>query len=106
MIYLLDANVLIDANRDYYPLDRVPEFWGWLELRASEGSLMVPQAIYEEVSEGADSLGGWMHKESVKATLLLVEEEAMNLVADVVERGYASDLRDDELAAVGRDQFL
>ena len=24
MLYLLDANVLIDANRDYYPLDRVP----------------------------------------------------------------------------------
>lgn len=30
MLYLLDANVLIDANRDYYPISRVPEFWDWL----------------------------------------------------------------------------
>ncbi|MCY4508918.1 MAG: DUF4411 family protein [Acidobacteria bacterium] len=30
MLYLLDANVLIDAHRDYYPLGRVPEFWDWL----------------------------------------------------------------------------
>ncbi len=30
MLYLLDANVLIDADRDYYPIDRVPEFWDWI----------------------------------------------------------------------------
>ena len=30
MLYLLDSNVLIDANRDYYPIERVPEFWDWL----------------------------------------------------------------------------
>ena len=30
VLYLLDANVLIDANRDYYPVARVPEFWDWL----------------------------------------------------------------------------
>ena len=35
MLYLLDANVLIDANRDYYPLERVPEFWDWLLDRAA-----------------------------------------------------------------------
>lgn len=30
MLHILDANILIDANRDYYPMDRVPEFWEWL----------------------------------------------------------------------------
>jgi len=30
VLYLLDACVLIDANRDYYPIARVPEFWEWL----------------------------------------------------------------------------
>jgi hypothetical protein len=28
MLYLLDANALIDAHRDYYRIGRVPEFWG------------------------------------------------------------------------------
>ena len=27
MLYLLDANVLISAHRDYYPVKRVPEYW-------------------------------------------------------------------------------
>lgn len=29
-LYLLDANILIDANRDYYPVEAVPEYWAWL----------------------------------------------------------------------------
>ena len=33
VLYLLDANVLIDANRDYYPIHRVPEFWDWLHAK-------------------------------------------------------------------------
>ena len=27
LLYLLDANVLIHANKDYYPLDRMKGFW-------------------------------------------------------------------------------
>lgn len=30
MLYLLDANVLIRAHSDYYPIDRIPQFWEWL----------------------------------------------------------------------------
>ena len=32
LLYLLDANVLITANRDYYSVKRVPEFWAWLPV--------------------------------------------------------------------------
>ena len=38
MLYLLDANVLITANLSYYPLDQVPEFWGWIQHQAQSGS--------------------------------------------------------------------
>ena len=30
LLYLLDANVLIRAHQDYYPLDRVRGFWTWI----------------------------------------------------------------------------
>ncbi|MBT3884724.1 MAG: DUF4411 family protein, partial [Rhodospirillaceae bacterium] len=33
-MHLLDANVFISAQRDYYPLDRVPEYWEWLAHHA------------------------------------------------------------------------
>ena len=39
LLYLLDANVLIDADRDYYPIDRVPEFWNWLAVMAELGQI-------------------------------------------------------------------
>lgn len=47
MFYLLDANVLIDANRDYYPLGRVPEFWDWLRHQGHLGNAAVPFEIFE-----------------------------------------------------------
>ena len=49
MLYLLDANVFIDANRDYYPITRVPEFWAWLIYVAEQQLVKVPLEIYEEV---------------------------------------------------------
>lgn len=49
MLYLLDANVLIDANRDYYPLDRVPEFWEWLEHQGRAGAAAVCREISAEL---------------------------------------------------------
>lgn len=46
MLDLLDANVLIDANRDYYPIERVPEFWEWLADLGECGLTKVPPEIY------------------------------------------------------------
>lgn len=52
MLYLLDANVLIDANRDYYPLGRVDEFWEWLIHHGEQGNIKIPIEIYEELKAG------------------------------------------------------
>lgn len=35
MLYLIDANILITANNNYYPVDAVPEYWAWLEYMAN-----------------------------------------------------------------------
>ena len=52
MLYLLDANVLIDANRDYYPIERIPEFWEWLLSLSTSGQVKIPQETFEEIAEG------------------------------------------------------
>ena len=49
VLYLLDANVLIDANRDCYPIARVPEFCDWLLEMGRLGRIRIPLEIYEEV---------------------------------------------------------
>ena len=88
MIYLLDANVLIDANRDYYPIERVPEFWDWLEHNGDNGNVKLPLEIYEEIKDGTDSLAEWVKSEEIKSALLLDSEPDPNLVDYAVTTGY------------------
>ena len=105
MLYLFDANVLIDANRDYYPLERVPEFWDWLVDGGVKGRMRVPLEMYEEVHAGRDDdLTHWLKDN--RGALLLNEDADSALVARVVEIGYAPDLNDEEVERVGRDPFL
>lgn len=79
MLYLLDANVLIDANRDYYPIARVPEFWEWLEHNGAEGHIKLPPEIHEEIKAGKknnkpDELAKWAKGVDLREALLLKEE--------------------------------
>ena len=105
MLYLLDANVLIDASRDYYPLGRVPEFWDWLIDRATKQLVKIPLEMYEEILAGReDDLTRWLKDN--RDTLLLDETADPIVVAQVTDHGYASDLTDEEVERVGRDPFL
>jgi hypothetical protein len=106
MLYLLDANVLIDANRDYYPLDRVPEFWEWIAFQGSKGRVKLPIEIYEEVRAGTDGLASWIRDARVREALLLDAEADPALVSRATANGYAPDLTESEIVKVGRDPFL
>lgn len=50
--YLLDANTLIDANRDYYGIGQVNEYWEWLIHSGEKGHVRVPVEVYEELKAG------------------------------------------------------
>ena len=107
MLYLLDANVLIDANRDYYPLDRIPEFWEWLHFEGKQGTVKIPIEQYEEViANQGDPLTKWIKRTEVKEALLLQEPASPPLVAKVVEDSYGIDLTDVDIETIGRDPFL
>ena len=111
MLYLLDANVPITAHNLYYPIDGVPEFWAWLVHKGNAGVLKMPLENYEEVKDGStdeekDLLFGWIKTEEVKAAILLDEKVDPDLVARVINEGYAQDLTDDEVVQIGRDPFL
>lgn len=106
MLFLLDANVLIDANRDYYPIERVPEFWDWLVHHGEQDNVKIPLEIYEEIKDGNDKLAVWSKDTDVKSALLLDEEVNVDMVSTAINDGYAPDLTDDEVEKIGRDPFL
>ena len=108
MLYLLDANVLIDANRDDYSINRVPEFWEWLVDAGVNGLVKIPIEMYEEIWEGkkdTDELTAWAKDSNNSDVLLLQEECDVELVARIIDEGYAPDLSDDEVERIGRVAF-
>ena len=105
-MHLLDSNVLIDANRDYYSISRVPEFWNWLVDLGARELVKIPLEMFEEIKDGDDDLGEWIRQDEIKGALLLHEEADVALVSLVTNEGYAPDLTDDEIEKIGRDPFL
>lgn len=59
-MYLLDANVLIDAKNRYFAFDIVPAFWDWLIAQHKAGKVFIVQAVHDEVAGGGDDLAAWV----------------------------------------------
>jgi hypothetical protein len=106
MLYLLDANVLINANRDYYSIVRVPEFWDWLQFNGESGYIKIPLEIYEEISDGNDDLSEWAKLPETKMAVLFQEEVDQAAVQWVTYQGYLLDPDDVDIEKIGRDPFL
>ncbi len=108
MLYLIDANVLIQANQDYYPIDRVPQYWDWLIISGNNGQIKMPMEIWEEIANSAKgtALRDWVNETEVIDALILDEEVDTTIFNRVIDIGYASDLTEDEFEQAGRDPFL
>lgn len=106
MLYLLDANTLIRANADYYPIDRIPQFWQWLIDCGNAGRVKIPNEIADEVTAGRDEVSDWLKEETSKSALRLNERIDLAALRHVVDNGYAPDLDDTELQKIGKDPFL
>jgi hypothetical protein len=107
VLYLLDANVLITAHGQYYPIDMVPEFWEWLLHMADSNAVKMPVETFEEVKEGhKDELHDWINAPGVEDRLVLPEDVDAVMVQTVLDKGYGPNLNEAELEQVGQDPFL
>lgn len=57
-MYLLDANVFIDAKNRYYGMDFAPGFWEWLQQAHQRGLVFTVRAVASEIAPG-DELSSW-----------------------------------------------
>lgn len=107
MLYLIDANVLITANANYYPIDRIPPFWDWLYQEALDGHIKMPFEIHQEIAvSNKGPLKDWITDPDVESALILDEEVDYGLFNTAVDQGYAPDLTDHEMDEIGNDPFL
>jgi hypothetical protein len=60
VIYLLDANVFIQAKNLHYGLDFCPAFWEWLIESNRAKKVFSIDKVADEIAAGADELADWM----------------------------------------------
>lgn len=86
MIYMLDANVFIQAKNLHYGFDFCPAFWDWLILNNSEGNVYSIEKVSDELVVGGDTLSVWALNEG--SNLFLEPDEqilpALGLVSNWV----------------------
>ncbi len=58
-MFLVDANVLIEAKNRYYAFDIAPGFWAWLDQSHNDAVACSLEAVRDELLEGSDELADW-----------------------------------------------
>ena len=116
MLYLLDANVLITAHDEYYPIDRIPQFWDWIIENAKQNRIKVPFEMLAEVKAGQptkdadldeDKLFRWLALDDQERDLRYNTTANDELVNRVFIEGYElPQPSTDELRKIGKDPLL
>ncbi|WP_051124052.1 MULTISPECIES: DUF4411 family protein [Dickeya] len=58
-MYLIDANVFIEAKNRYYNMSFCPAFWDWLLRECAGNQIFSIQNIFTELTNGNDELATW-----------------------------------------------
>jgi len=77
MRYLLDADALISAHRQYYPFDFCPGFWAWLKQKHEQKRVFSVDAVYAELQRGDDELSRWAKTMKRKGFFLATDSAAI-----------------------------
>lgn len=87
MMYLLDANTLVEAHKTFYPVDRVKPFWDWVQAQAAAGPIKIPLEIHEEFT--GDGLHvQWINEFDVKKALVLDEKVSAEQIQTGIKDGH------------------
>jgi len=90
MMYVLDANILIEAKNRYYSFDIAPGFWFWLESTYKQGQTCSIEAVRDEILQGHDELAEWAraHPDFFKPIDLETTRQFPVLTAWATSRSY------------------
>lgn len=101
MIYLLDANVFIEAKNRYYAFDVFPAFWNWMDTVVGQNVRTITM-VRDELMVKDDPLGDWMQARKDEGWILSVDDEETQVAfAEIV-----AELEDSRYSRPGIEKFL
>ncbi len=83
MIYLLDANTLIEAKNRYYRMTVCPAYWSWVQRSQGAGIVSSIDFVGEELKRGNDELAEWA-KGQADLFLPVSDDDTQQAFGDVV----------------------
>ena len=83
-IFVLDANVFIEAARRYYAFDLAPKFWEILSRHATKGSICSIDRIKEELKRGKNELVKWANSHFRHAFVSTDEEDVIEAYTEIM----------------------
>ncbi len=78
-MYLLDANVFIEAKNFYYAFDIAPIFWQALDIAQTAGQIASVRPVCDELLKGKDELADWINERKQGGWFLPVDDAATQL---------------------------
>jgi uncharacterized protein DUF4411 len=83
-VFVLDANVFIEAKNSYYAFDLAPLFWRSLIEHAETGCICSIDHVKNELERGNDQLAIWAKDEFVHAFASTDEENIIKYYSEII----------------------
>jgi len=83
-VYVLDANVFIEAARRYYAFDLHTPFWDILSKHAEDGVIECIDRVRDELDKEKDELAKWAHGSFSHAFRSTDQEDVIKSYAKVM----------------------
>ena len=84
-VYVLDANVFMEAARRYYAFDLAPGFWQGLQQHAIAGRIKSIDRVKQELDRGNDDLADWADDEFKDAFASTNRQDVIDVYARVMD---------------------
>ncbi|MDE3226391.1 MAG: DUF4411 family protein [Nitrospirota bacterium] len=83
-VYVLDANVFIQAARRYYAFDLAPRFWDSLVSHAANGQIRSIDRVKQELERGNDELAEWIETNFGNAVVSTDEADIIQIFGEIM----------------------
>lgn len=90
-VFVLDANVFIEAARRYYAFDLAPGFWESLIDHAGNGRIYSIDRVKQELERGNDDLATWVKGDFAHAFASTDEQHIIDSYSEVMTWVQAQD---------------
>lgn len=90
-MYVLDANVFIEAARRYYAFDLVPQYWTSLIALAKSGQLLSIDRVKDEIDRGKDLLADWADTEFAQWFTSTDDADVVQAYGEIMVWGHSQD---------------